>query len=233
METIRTNIAGIPALVYGTPAEKAFLFVHGRYSRKEEAESFARVVTAKGYQVVSFDLPEHGERAGEAYPCTVQNGVRDLSAIYDAVTNAHRRLSLYACSLGAYFSLAAYRDVAFARCLFVSPILDMERLIRNMMRWSNVTEERLREEKRIETSFGETLSWEYYEYVRNHPVTRWDSPTSILYGENDNLTERDVLDSFARKFSCRVTVMKGGEHYFHTPEQLGFLEDWIEGQEYE
>ena len=233
METIRTNIAGIPALVYGTHAEKAFLYVHGRYSGKEEAESFARVVTAKGYQVVSFDLPEHGERAGEAYPCTVQNGVRDLSAIYDAVTNAHRRLSLYACSLGAYFSLAAYRDVAFARCLFVSPILDMERLIRNMMRWSNVSEERLRDEERIETSFGETLSWEYYEYVRNHPVTRWDSPTSILYGENDNLTERDVLDSFARKYRCRVTVMKDGEHYFHTPEQLRFLQDWIEGQEYD
>lgn len=233
METIRTNIAGIPALVYGTHAEKAFLYVHGRYSRKEEAEPFARVVTAKGHQVVSFDLPEHGERAGEAYPCTVQNGVRDLSAIYDAVTNAHRRLSLYACSLGAYFSLAAYRDVAFARCLFVSPILDMERLIRNMMRWSNVSEERLRDEERIETSFGETLSWEYYEYVRNHPITRWDSPTSILYGENDNLTERDVLDSFARKYRCRVTVMKDGEHYFHTPEQLEFLQGWIEGQEYE
>ena len=233
METTQTTIAGIPALTYGTPSDKAFLYVHGRYSRKEEAESFARVVTPKGYQVVSFDLPEHGERAGESYPCTVQNGVRDLSAVYDAVTNAHRSLSLYACSLGAYFSLAAYGGVTFARCLFVSPILDMERLIRNMMRWSNVTEERLRDEKRIETSFGETLSWEYYEYVRNHPITRWDSPTSILYGESDNLTERDVLDSFARKYRCRVTVMKDGEHYFHTPEQLGFLQDWIEGQEYD
>ena len=233
METTQTTIAGIPALVYGTPADKAFLYVHGRYSGKEEAESFARVVTPKGYQVVSFDLPEHGERAGEAYLCTVQNGVRDLGAVYDAVKDAHRSLSLHACSLGAYFSLAAYGGVAFARSLFVSPILDMERLIRTMMRWSNVTEERLRDEKRIETSFGETLSWKYYEYVRNHPVTRWDSPTSILYGENDNLTERDVLDSFAREFRCRVTVMKDGEHYFHTPEQLGFMQDGIEGQEYE
>ena len=233
METTQTNIADIPALVYGTPSDKAFLYVHGRYSRKEEAESFARVVTPKGYQVVSFDLPEHGERGGESYPCTVQNGVRDLRAIYDTVTNTHRSLSLYACSLGAYFSLVAYGGVAFARCLFVSPILDMERLIRNMMRWSNVTEERLRDEKRIETPFGETLSWEYYEYVRSQPITRWDSPTSILYGESDNLTERDVLDSFAQKYKCRVTVMKGGEHYFHTPEQLRFLQGWIEGQEYE
>ena len=233
MEPTRTTIAGIPALIYGAPSDKAFLYVHGRYSKKEEAESFARVVTPKGYRVVSFDLPEHGERAGEAYPCTVQNGVHDVSAVYDAMKDAHRNLSLYACSLGAYFSLVACGGVAFARCLFVSPILDMERLIRNMMRWSNVTEERLREEKRIETSFGETLSWEYYDFVRNHPITRWDSPTSILYGENDNLTERSVLDAFAREFHCRVTVMKDGEHYFHTPEQLRFLQDWIEGQEYE
>ncbi len=68
-------------------------------------------------------------------------------------------ISLYACSLGAYFSLVAWRDVIFRKCLFLSPVLDMERLIRNMMRWTGVTEERLREEKEIPTSFGETLSW--------------------------------------------------------------------------
>lgn len=127
MDMRKVKFAGIPALVFGTPSDKAFLSIHGRYSRKEEAESFARVVTPKGYQVVSFDLPEHGERTGEAYPCTVRNGVRDLRAVYDAVKDAHRSLSLYACSLGAYFSLVAYGDVAFARRLFVSPILDMER----------------------------------------------------------------------------------------------------------
>ena len=233
MDIEKATFAGIPALIYGAPSDKAFLYVHGRHSKKEEAEFFARVVTPKGYRVVSFDLPEHGERAGESYPCTVQNGVNDVSAVYDAVKDAHRSLSLFACSLGAYFSLVACGGVAFARCLFVSPILDMERLIRAMMRWSNVTEERLREEKRIETSFGETLSWEYYDFVRNHPITRWDSPTSILYGENDNLTERSVLDAFAREFHCRVTVMNDGEHYFHAPGQLRFLQDWIEGQEYE
>lgn len=233
METTQTTIAGIPALTYGTPSDKAFLYVHGRYSRKEEAESFARVVTPKGYQVVSFDLPEHGERAGESYPCTVQNGVRDLQAVHEAVKDSCSSISLFACSLGAYFSLVAWRGVAFRKCLFLSPVLDMERLIRNMMQWTGVTEERLREEKEIPTPFGETLSWEYFEYVRAHPADTWNSPTSILYGENDTLTERDVLDSFAKKFSCRVTVMKDGEHYFHTPDQLRFLENWLGEQDYQ
>jgi len=34
-----------------------------------------------------------------------------------------------------------------------------------MMIWANVTEQDLYKEKEIETSFGETLSWEYLCYV--------------------------------------------------------------------
>ncbi len=34
---------------------------------------------------------------------------------------------------------------------------------------------------------GETLSWEYLCYVRNHPVN-WSVPTYILYGDKDNLS---------------------------------------------
>jgi len=226
-------IGTIPALLFGAPSDRLFLYVHGKGSQKEEAEMLAREVVPRGYRVLAFDLPEHGDRTNDPRPCTVQNGVRDLRAVHEAVKGSCSSISLYACSLGAYFSLVAWRDVIFRKCLFLSPVLDMERLIRNMMRWTGVTEERLREEKEIPTPFGETLSWEYYEYVRAHPVDIWNSPTSILYGENDTLTERDVLDSFAKKFSCRVTVMKDGEHYFHTPDQLRFLENWLGEQDYQ
>ena len=224
---------GIPAVLYGEPADTLFLFVHGKLSRKEEAETFAEDVVPLGYQVLAFDLPEHGERKGEDYPCTVRNGVHDLRTVYDSIKDSYRSVSLFACSLGAYFSLVAYGDVLFDKCLFLSPLLDMERLIRNMMHWANVDEAQLQQEREIPTSFGETLSWDYYEYVRAHPVDTWDSPTSILYGEKDNLTERDVLDSFVRNFKCRVTVMNEGEHFFHTPAQLLCLRNWIREQLYE
>lgn len=104
----------------------------------------------------------------------------------------------------------------------------MERLIQNMMKWSNISEDELKEKGEYHTSFGETLSWDYYEYVRNNPVKKWDSPTFILYGENDNLTERGVLDSFAQNNNCDVTIMPNGEHYFHTKEQLDYLENWLQ-----
>ena len=233
MITEKQTIGTIPALFFGAPSDRLFLYVHGKGSQKEEAEMLAREVVPRGYRVLSFDLPEHGDRKNDPRPCTVQNGVRDLQAVHEAVKDSCSSISLFACSLGAYFSLVAWRGVAFRKCIFLSPVLDMERLIRNMMQWTGVTEERLREEKEIPTPFGETLSWEYYEYVRAHPVDIWNSPTSILYGENDTLTERDVLDSFAKKFSCRVTVMKDGEHYFHTPDQLRFLENWLGEQDYQ
>ena len=230
METKKTTIAGIPAVAYGAPAESAFIFVHGRHACKEEARELAQIVCPKGHRVIAFDLPEHGERKDEPTACTVQNGVQELRRVLAEVRGEYRRLSLFACSLGAYFSLVAYADVEFERCLFLSPILDMERLIRNMMTWAGVSEERLRAEREIATPFGETLSWDYLEYVRAHPVVKWASPTSILYGDRDNLTERDVLDSFVRRFGCELSVMKDGEHYFHTPEQLACLRSWLDAQ---
>jgi len=96
-----------------------------------------------------------------------------------------------------------------------------------MMVWSNITEDALRTKGEIATSFGETLSWDYYQYVREHPIDKWNNRTSILYGGNDNLTEKAVLDSFSGKFNCAVDILESGEHYFHTPEQLKCLANWI------
>jgi len=227
MKKEKIKIGNIPALLYGMNSEKLYIFAHGKYGKKEDADSFAAIATKTGYQVISFDLPEHGERKDEEYGCTIQNGIHDLKEIYSFVRNKYRSYSLFGCSLGAYFSLAAYQDVKFEKSLFLSPVLDMERLIQNMMNRSNVSEEELREKANIETSFGETLSWDYYEFVRNNPIKKWDSKTFILYGENDNITEKSVLDSFVLKYNCDVEIHKNGEHYFHTAEQLEYLENWI------
>jgi hypothetical protein len=75
---------------------------------------------------------------------------------------------------------------------------------------------------------GETLSWSYYAYVREHPITKWENQTHILYGANDNLTERNVVDSFVTKFRCNLEVLDHGEHYFHTTEQLQVLDRWFD-----
>lgn len=113
-----------------------------------------------------------------------------------------------------------------SKALFISPIVNMEKLICNMMTWANVTEEQLKGKGEIPTDFGETLSWKYLCYVRQNPLL-WNIPTKILYAEKDNLTSLDTVTEFARSHNAPLTVMKDGEHWFHTKKQLEFLADWI------
>jgi esterase/lipase len=230
IERKKLVIDNIPAIIWGNKSDKVYLFVHGKMSCKEEAEGFAEKAVEKGFQVLSFDLPEHGERKIESYPCNVLNGVHDLEVIGEYVKREWKEISLFATSLGAYFSLLAYKDLPVKKCLFLSPLLDMERLIKNMMMWFQVSEERLESEREIPTPMGETLSWEYYSYVKAHPVLRWDKRTAILYGSEDNLTEREVIDDFVKRFHAELTVLQGSEHYFHTGEQLDFLDQWLNEQ---
>ena len=120
----------------------------------------------------------------------------------------------------------ALPDKRIEKAYFISPIVNMEKLIADMMMWANVTEDELCCKKEIQTDFGETLSWEYLRYVRKHPIV-WTAPTHILYGENDNLTSYETISEFASQVNATLTVMKNGEHWFHTKEQMEFLDEWI------
>ena len=42
----------------------------------------------------------------------------------------------------------------------------MKLLIQKMMSWANVSPEQLKQEQTIPTSFGQTLSWKYWEYAK-------------------------------------------------------------------
>lgn len=224
------KIEGIPAILWGETSNKLFIAVHGNMSSKEDdvIKIFAEEGIAKGYQVLSFDLPEHGERKGGDYPCKVQNCVNDLKTIMDyAQQNVSNNISLFACSMGAYFSLLAYKDLPLEQCLFLSPVVDMERIINNMMTWFDVSEEKLEMEKEIETPIGQKLYWDYYCYVKAHPIKVWDKATAILYGSDDNLVEFDIVSEFAGRYHCNLNVLEHGEHYFHTDEQLQYFKKWL------
>ena len=62
----------------------------------------------------------------------------------------------------------------------------MERLIADMMIWANVTEDELKEKKEIQTTFGETLSWDYLA-MQEKILLYGKSQPHILYGEKDIL----------------------------------------------
>lgn len=226
MEKIKENIEGIPAIIWGRPSDKVYIHVHGKMSRKEHAEGFAQIAENKGYQTVSFDLPEHGERQETDYPCDIWNGIKDLNIVADYVFPKWKEVSLFGCSLGVYFSLNAYKDRKLQKCLFQSPLLDMEYLIKQMFIWFDVTEERLQEEKEIPTAV-DTLSWDYYQYVKGHPIEIWNTETVILYGGKDNMQPIEVIKEFSDKFNCSLTVSEKSEHPFMAEEDKGIVDKWL------
>lgn len=223
------KIENIPAILWGDKSDKLFVVVHGNMSNKADdvIRVFAEEATVIGYQVLSFDLPEHGDRKDENYACKVQNCVQDLNTIMHYAQSLSNNISLFACSMGAYFSLLAYSHEPLKQCLFLSPVVNMERIINNMMTWFSISENRLKTEKEVSTPIGQTLYWDYYCYVKEHPILAWNNPTSMLYGLEDNICEFDVVSAFAKRFDFDLQVMEKGEHYFHTEEQLQFFRQWL------
>lgn len=96
-----------------------------------------------------------------------------------------------------------------------------------MMTWFDVTQERLEREQSIPTPMGQTLYWDYFCYVREHPIRRWSIPTEILAGGRDTLCAPAVTAGFAERFSCRLRTVETAEHWFHTAEDLSALKAWL------
>ena len=190
------------------------IYVHGKGGSTAEAVHYNTLFPHS--HVVGFDYQAQTPwEAAEEFPAFVAR----RRCGYDALT-------LVANSIGAYFSMSALSEKLVDSALLISPVVDMERLILNMMGWAGVTEAELQERREIPTSFGEILSWEYLTYARRHSIS-WSVPTRILYGEKDNLTSYATISAFAQRIHAPLTVMSGGEHWFHTPEQMAFLDDWI------
>ena len=226
MEVKAYKIGSIPAVLYGAPSEKGYLFLHGQSGNKEEAATFAEIAVPAGYQVLGIDLPQHGERAAMASGFDPWTVVPELQAVL-AERKAHwKKIALRANSIGAYFSMLAFRSEPLEKALFVSPIVNMERLILDMMNWASITEEELRSKGKIPTNFGQTLSWPYLCWVRQHPFTAWKTPTSILYAGHDNLTSRQTVTAFVAAHNAVLTIYEEGEHWFHTSKQCTCLKIW-------
>lgn len=195
--------------------QNAILYIHGKGGNSREAEHYRPLFP--GCRVIGYDYAAQ----------TPWEAKREFPVFFDKIRAKHESVTVIANSIGAFFTMYALHDRQIENAFFISPIVNMEKLICDMMLWANVSEKELRSRKEIVTEFGEMLSWEYLCYVREHPIV-WTVPTHILYGEKDNLTSLDTVSAFARQIGADLTVMKDGEHWFHTPEQMEFLDRWIE-----
>lgn len=190
------------------------VYVHGKGGSAEEAGHYKPLFPNS--EVIGFDYNAQ----------TPWEAKEEFTRFFTGRRKYSDSLTLVANSVGAFFSMSSLDETLIEKAYFISPVVDMEKLIGNMMLWAGVSERELAEKLEIPTDFGETLSWNYLCYVREHPVS-WRVPTRILYGEHDNLTSPETVSDFAKNIGAQLTVMPNGEHWFHTEEQMQFLDEWI------
>lgn len=193
---------------------EAVLYIHGKGGSSSEAEHYRPLFPSSEVVGVDYDVssPQNAVK-------TIRGCAKKLSLSYDKIT-------LIANSIGAYFTMISGVDEYISRAYFISPVVEMESLITDMMKASGVTEEELSEKGTVVMPSGDTLSWEYLCFVRDHPVV-WNAPTDVLYGEKDALVSYKSVYAFSVKHYASLTVMKNGEHWFHTEEQMRFTDNWI------
>lgn len=127
-----------------------------------------------------------------------------LNEVVDYLYLHWEKVSIRANSIGSWFSLLAFQDRIVEQALFVSPLLDMKKFIECMP----------------------TREDDYYKWVVEHPITHWNVTTFILRPEKDLVVSDSCGKDFIDQHSCQITIMKNGEHWFHTPEQVTFMESW-------
>ena len=190
------------------------LYIHGKGGSAEESDHYKPLFP--NCKVVELDYKTF---------TPWETGKEILKAV-ESLHTQYKKIVLIANSIGAFFSMNAGIDGMISRAYFISPIVNMERLILDMMAFANITEKELAQRGFVSTSFGEDLTWDYLCYVREHPIS-WSVPTKILYGSSDHLIDYKTVQAFAHAHDAELTVMEEGEHWFHTDDQMKFLDNWI------
>ena len=136
------------------------IYVHGKGGSAAEAGHYRPLFPDA--EVVGFDYRAQSPWEAEA----------EFPPFFAAQRKRCDRLTLIANSIGAFFSMSALDAALVDRAYWISPVVDMEKLIGDMLQWAGVREQELAEKQEIPTAFGETLSWKYLTYVREY-ISGW------------------------------------------------------------
>ena len=146
------------------------VYIHGKNGSAAEAARYRRLFA--GSDVLGFDYEAR----------TPWEAKEEFASYFESILKSRKSVTIVANSIGAFFAMHALQDMRIKKAYFISPIVNMENLILNMLSQANASEEELRDKGELSTKFGEKLSRKHLCYVREHPAF-WTVPTHILYGE--------------------------------------------------
>lgn len=115
----RIQVNEIPAILWGKDSKKLYLYIHGQGGYKEEAEMFSKIVNQYGWQVLSIDLPEHGERKSEINSFDPWHVVPELSMIMEYAKSKWKKSHYLQIVLGhGLVCLVLKKKIFGIACLF-------------------------------------------------------------------------------------------------------------------
>lgn len=117
--------------------KKAILYIHGKGGNHLEAERYKK--NCLGFDMIGVDYNDY-------LPWIVQH---QIQSAYEKAHDKYDYICVIANSIGAYFAMHTLQACDIKKALFISPVLDMEKLILDMMSWANVSEKDLCEKGEI------------------------------------------------------------------------------------
>ena len=121
--------------------KNVMIYIHGKGGSVEEAKYYRKFFN-EDFDIIGFDY-----KSEKPWDAKIE-----FVNYFDSIIPRYNKTILIANSIGAYFSLISLADKKITKAMLISPIVDMERLILDMMLPANVSEEELSIKKEIETS---------------------------------------------------------------------------------
>lgn len=103
--------------------KKALLYIHGKGGNAGEAERYKAFFN--DYDVFGLDYKT----------ATPWETKEEILVEYETLNKKYDSVSIIANSIGAYFTMNALSEKKVERAFFISPIVNMEKLIHQIMLW--------------------------------------------------------------------------------------------------
>jgi pimeloyl-ACP methyl ester carboxylesterase len=209
----------LAAWAWGDPGGPRVLLVHGWEGRGAQLGSLVGPLTDRGFRVVTFDAPAHGDSAGQQ---------SSLVHFADAVEAAGHTLGplhgIVAHSMGGAATLWASRSRAIAaRLVLIAPPLDVRDFTRTLSRILGLPEEvRERVHVRLEARFGVGA-----EALRSdNMASRVRGPVLVLHDEKDREVPIACGEAIAKALSGSTMVRTEGlghQRILRDPEAIATI----------
>ena len=102
------------------------IYIHGKGGNIEETNHYQSIFRES--DVIGFDYKSQTPWEAEI----------EFPILYDRCAKSYDSVILIANSIVAYFTMLSLAEKNISHALFISPIVDMEKLIIDMMKWLNI-----------------------------------------------------------------------------------------------